>query len=312
MTFALPENPAQRRVRHSQDASAHGLQCNKGKKGRWHAVLRVPTRGQDPAKVAQNVLYSVRIDDQPGWYDRSFSNEAYLHGQRDHATLTAPQGVSGPSGVLRGVLAPVCSDSNFQCSVPWKPNQEVNYEIHAATMTPEGTFDAAINRLPHVASVATTVQVMPLGMCSGPRNWGYDTASSAGTNPHDPPGGWRGFRRFNLAAHKHGLRTILDMQYNHQGPEGDSRTLFTNIFPEHHRWGHGVASPKFPNEFDAIVEQAATEMMTVAQMTGVDGVRLDHTQDMSTPLKKELIHAAAEIGKTLGETLHADVRRPSQ
>ncbi len=116
----------------------------------------------------------------------------------------------------------------------------VIYELHVGTFTPEGTFDAIVPRLPQLASLGiTAVELMPVAQFPGDRNWGYDAACPYAVQ--NSYGGPRELQRLIDAAHQVGLAVILDVVYNHLGPEGNYlgavRTLFhRSLF---HAMGNG-------------------------------------------------------------------------
>ena len=96
----------------------------------------------------------------------------------------------------------------------------VFYELHIGTFTPEGTFDAAIARLDHLAQLGVThVEVLPVNAVNGEWNWGYDGVGWFAV--HEPYGGPDGMKRFIDACHASGLAVILDVVYNHFGPSGN-------------------------------------------------------------------------------------------
>ena len=133
----------------------------------------------------------------------------------DPASRFQPEGVHGPSEVI---------DAN---GYAWRhqswtaPRREglVVYELHVGTFTPEGTFDAARRRLPELCALGiTAVELMPLADFPGRRNWGYDgvslfAPSRAYGRPDD-------LRRLVDDAHGLGLSVLVDVVYNHLGPEG--------------------------------------------------------------------------------------------
>jgi len=95
----------------------------------------------------------------------------------------------------------------------------VIYELHVGTFTPEGSFDAARARLPYLRELGVTaVEVMPVAEFPGTRNWGYDGAALFAAS--SVYGGPRAFRAFVDEAHALGLVVILDIVYNHVGPDG--------------------------------------------------------------------------------------------
>ena len=113
----------------------------------------------------------------------------------------------------------------------------VIYELHVGTFTPEGTFDAIIPRLPQLLSLGVTaVELMPVAQFPGDRNWGYD-----GVYPYavqNSYGGPRALQRLVDAAHQAGLAVILDVVYNHLGPEGNYLGQVRPLF--HRSLSHAV------------------------------------------------------------------------
>jgi maltooligosyltrehalose trehalohydrolase len=115
------------------------------------------------------------------------------------------------------------------------------YELHVGTFTPEGTFDAAAARLPELLAMGiTAVEVMPIASFPGTRNWGYDGVHLYA--PQQSYGGPDGFRRFVRAAHALGLAVVLDVVYNHVGPEGNYLDRFGPYFTDAYctPWGRAV------------------------------------------------------------------------
>ena len=114
----------------------------------------------------------------------------------------------------------------------------VIYEMHVGTFTHEGTFDAAIEHLAPLAQLGVTaVELMPVAQFPGTRNWGYDGVHLYA--PQNSYGGPDGLRRFADAAHAAGLAVVLDVVYNHIGPEGSSLHAFAPYVSTAHRspWG---------------------------------------------------------------------------
>ena len=91
------------------------------------------------------------------------------------------------------------------------------YELHVGTFTPEGTLDAAIGRLDHLADLGVTVvELMPVAAFPGDHGWGYDGIALWAV--HEPYGGPDALKRFVDACHARGLAVYLDVVYNHVGP----------------------------------------------------------------------------------------------
>lgn len=155
----------------------------------------------------------------------------------DPASGYQPQGVHGPSQVV--------DQSAFQWTDDgWKglPLEDlILYEIHVGTFTPEGSFDAIIPRLDVLRETGiNALELMPVAQFPGDRNWGYD-----GVFPYavqNSYGGPEGLKRLVDACHQRGIAVILDVVYNHLGPEGNHFSSFGPYFTEHYRtpWGDAI------------------------------------------------------------------------
>ena len=220
-----------------------------------------PRPVKKPSTVAERVRYTVRIDDRPGWFDSEHPHRGYERGFLEQAALRAPEGNRGPSAVARGVIPSVVDKSDLCCSRKVSPVREINYELHIPTFTPGkplGTYEQASRKMPRVSRVATTVEMMPPTLTTGPINWGYDTTSTGALN--EAPGGWKQYAGLVRKCHRLGLRFLCDVQYNHRGPEGDSRTEFVDLFPGTHEWGHGIAWREHADAYTTILQQTLEEM----------------------------------------------------
>jgi maltooligosyltrehalose trehalohydrolase len=154
----------------------------------------------------------------------------------DPASRFQPEGVHGPSQVCtpdfpwtdRDWCGPALADY-------------VIYELHVGVFTPAGTFAAII---PHLASLkelgVTAVELMPVAQFPGERNWGYDGVFPyAAQNSYGGPGG---LKQLVDACHRHGLAVVLDVVYNHLGPEGNYLWNYGFYFTDRYRtpWGDAV------------------------------------------------------------------------
>ncbi|MGI6454496.1 MAG: malto-oligosyltrehalose trehalohydrolase [bacterium] len=154
----------------------------------------------------------------------------------DPVSRYQPEGVHGPSEVL---------NLNFHNSPEqWKglPLQDyIIYELHIGTFTPQGTFESAIEQLDALVELGVTaIEIMPVSQFPGERNWGYD-----GVYPFAPQntyGGPQGLSRLIRACHDRGLAVILDVVYNHFGPEGNYLAEYAPYFTEKYRtpWGTAI------------------------------------------------------------------------
>ncbi len=153
----------------------------------------------------------------------------------DPASRFQPQGVRGPSQVTDTDF--LWEDSRW----PGLPLEEyIIYELHTGTFTPEGTFDAVIGYLDGLKELGiTAVELMPVAQFPGRRNWGYD-----GVYPYavqDSYGGPDGLKRLVNACHRRGLAVVLDVVYNHLGPEGNHLAEFGPYFTDRYRTPWGAA-----------------------------------------------------------------------
>lgn len=149
-----------------------------------------------------------------------------------------PDGVHGPSMVV-DPQAYAWTDGEWRGVA--RPRLVV-YELHVGTFTPEGTFAAAAARLPYLRELGVTaIELMPIAAFPGTRNWGYDGAALFA--PSERYGTPDALRAFVDAAHGLGLAVLLDVVYNHLGPDGAYLAAFMpTIFTDRHQspWGRGI------------------------------------------------------------------------
>ncbi len=155
----------------------------------------------------------------------------------DPRSPSQPQGVHGPSQVV--------DHSHFEWrDATFRPpplGASILYELHIGTFTPPGTFDSAIDRLGHLLDLGIQyIELMPVNHFPGQRGWGYDGVSLWA--PHAAYGGPDGLKRLVDACHARGLGVILDVVYNHLGPDGNYLPQFGNYFTDRHHtpWGQAL------------------------------------------------------------------------
>ncbi|MEW6173272.1 MAG: malto-oligosyltrehalose trehalohydrolase [Bacillota bacterium] len=188
----------------------------------------------------------------------------------DPASRFQPHGVHGPSQVVNtGAYA------WSECRWIAPPRRElVIYELHVGTFTPEGTFDAVIPRLNYLRDLGiTAVELMPVAQFPGNRNWGYD-----GVYPfavQDSYGGPEGLQRLVNACHNHGLAVILDVVYNHLGPEGNYLSDFGPYFTDRYRTPWGLALNFDGPDSDEVRRFFIENALYWVSEFRVDGLRLD-------------------------------------
>ncbi|MGE0816209.1 MAG: malto-oligosyltrehalose trehalohydrolase [Vicinamibacterales bacterium] len=177
----------------------------------------------------------------------------------------------------------------------------VIYELHVGTFSPAGTFAGVADRLPELASLGiTAVELMPVAEFPGARNWGYDGASLFA--PARCYGRPDDLRRLVDRAHAAGLAVLLDVVYNHTGPDGSYLGAFSpRYFSDRHAspWGAGL---NFDGPGSAHVREFFLEnALHWVREYHVDGLRLDATHaiadDGPVPIVAEL---AARVREASG------------
>jgi maltooligosyltrehalose trehalohydrolase len=188
----------------------------------------------------------------------------------DPVSRFQPHGVHGPSQVV-DPNAFVWSDGDWK-GLPL--SDYIFYELHIGTFTLEGTFASAITKLGHLKSLGiTAVEVMPVGEFPGARNWGYDQVDLYA--PHSQYGGPEGLKGFVDACHQAGLAVVLDVIYNHVGPEGNYLAEFAPYSTDHYRtpWGRAINyDGPFSDGVRRFVIENALYWLTEYH---IDGLRLD-------------------------------------
>ncbi|MDQ3804470.1 MAG: malto-oligosyltrehalose trehalohydrolase, partial [Acidobacteriota bacterium] len=213
-----------------------------------------------------------------------------LDGERerpDPASRFQPAGVHGPSRVVR-------PEEFAWTDEGWRGIQlkdYVIYELHTGTFTPEGTFEAVIPRLAHLKSLGVTaVELMPVAEFPGARNWGYDGAHLYA--PQSTYGGPAGLKKLIDACHREGLAFVLDVVYNHLGPEGNYLGEYAPIFSQTYKSPWGDALNFDGADSDGVRRHFLDNALYWLAEYHVDALRLDavHTIFDSSP-----VHLLAEL-----------------
>ena len=214
----------------------------------------------------------------------------------DPASRHQPQGVHGPSMVTEsGAFA--WRDREWR-GIPL--SSYILYELHVGTYTPEGTFDAVIPRLDSLVELGiTAVELMPVAQFPGKRNWGYDGVFPFAVQ--ESYGGPEGLKRLVDACHLRGLAVVLDVVYNHLGPEGNYLSDFGPYFSDRYRtpWGSAV---NFDGPFSDEVRRYFQEnALCWLREFHVDALRLDAIHGImdcsASPFLSELAGAVRDLRK---------------
>lgn len=221
----------------------------------------------------------------------------------DPASHFQPEGVHGPSQAVKHNAFPWEDKS-------WKGillREMIIYELHVGTFTREGTFDAIIPRLDDLAATGiNAVELMPVAQFAGERNWGYDGAYPFAVQ--SSYGGPDGLKRLVNACHRKGQAVILDVVYNHLGPEGNYLADFAPYFTDRYRtpWGKAL---NFDGAFSDHVRRYFIENALYWLSTfHLDGLRLDAVHgifDMSArPFLQELAESVATFSRERGRQFY--------
>lgn len=189
------------------------LPMRRADRGYWHLIAD---------EVEPGTRYLFRID---GKMERP-----------DPASRFQPDGVHQASAVIATEF-PWEDEAWFGCPL----HDYILYELHVGTFTEEGTFDAIIPHLRELRELGVTaLELMPVAQFPGPRNWGYDGVNLFAVQ--NSYGGPEGLKRLVNASHRAGLAVVLDVVYNHLGPEGNYLRDFGPYFNDSDKtlWGSAL------------------------------------------------------------------------
>lgn len=221
----------------------------------------------------------------------------------DPASYSQPDGVHNPSQVI--------DHSSFKWGDEnWKGiplSEMIMYELHVGTFTEEGTFDALIPRLDELLDLGiNTIELMPVAQFPGERNWGYD-----GVHPfavQNSYGGPSGLKRLVNECHKKGIAVILDVVYNHLGPEGNYLRDFAPYFTDKYKtpWGEAI---NFDDPYSDDVRNFFIEnALYWFRKFHIDALRLDAVHailDMSAkPFLEELAERVEDFSREVGREFY--------
>lgn len=233
----------------------------------------------------------------------------------DPASRLQPEGVHGPSEVVAepgtGMVAPVGG-----AQLPWRGvplSAQVVCEVHVGAFSPEGTFDGLAARLAELAEAGyTAVELMPVAAFPGTRNWGYDGVFPFAV--HAGYGGPEGLSRLCESAHRLGLAVIVDVVYNHLGPEGAVQEEYGPYLTDRYTtpWGKAV-NVDGPGS-DEVRRYFVEHACYLVGGLGVDGLRLDAVHEIAdrsaSGFVAELCAAVHAEGRRLGRTVTVVAESP--
>lgn len=208
----------------------------------------------------------------------------------DPASRFQPDDVHGPSEVI--------DPAGYRWSgLHWKGrswHEAVLYELHVGAFTPEGTFLAAIQKLDHLVSLGVIgIEIMPIADFPGRWNWGYDGVllyapdSSYGRPEH--------LKALIEAAHARGLMVILDVVYNHFGPDGNYLPVYApQTFTDCHKTAWGDAVNYDQRGSDVVREFIIHNALYWIEEFHFDGLRLDAVHAIKDESQRHFLDELAE------------------
>ncbi|MDP9084129.1 MAG: malto-oligosyltrehalose trehalohydrolase [Pseudomonadota bacterium] len=220
-----------------------------------------------------------------------------------------PDGVHGASHVVDTSIAADALRSAAPGLAPARAmalRDAVIYEMHVGTFTPEGTYTAAQGKLAHLLRLGIThIELMPLATFPGARGWGYDGVDLYAPFPaYGTPQQLAGFVR---SCHEHGLRVLLDVVYNHVGPDGNYLGQYGPYFTDRYKTGWGMAINYDGPHSDQVRRFVIDNALMWLRDYGFDGLRLDAVHAIFC---FEAVHVLEELGsrvhglsEELGRTL---------
>lgn len=231
----------------------------------------------------------------------------------DPRSACQPDGVHGPSAVVDH-RAFDWHDTGWRgAPLPGA----VLYELHVGTFTPEGTFDAAIERLDHLAGLGVdAIELLPVAEFPGVRGWGYDGVDLYA--PHHAYGGPEGLKRLVDGCHQRGISVIMDVVYNHLGPAGNYLAEFGPYFSQRHQTNWGAAVNLDGPGSDQVRRFIVDNAVMWLRDYHCDGLRLDAVHalvddsavHLLEQLATEIAALAAHLRRTLFLIAESDLNDP--
>ena len=228
----------------------------------------------------------------------------------DPASLLQPESVHGYSQAVN------LHNYNWN-DADWKgisPDELVIYELHTGTFSEQGTFEAITEKLKYLKHLGiTAIEIMPVAQFPGDRNWGYDGVFPFAVQ--NSYGGPHGLQKFVDSCHQEGIAVILDVVYNHLGPEGNYLSAFGPYFTDKYKtpWGQAL---NFEDEWcDGVRRFYIENALMWLRDFHIDGLRLDAVHAIKDFSAKHILEQMKEYvdrlndltGKTHFLTIESDL-----
>jgi len=273
-----------------------------GDPGYWRADV-------DESLLGDGYRYSIdggepRPDPRSAWQPDGVHGPSYWV---DAAQLSAAQVLGVEPGVAHSSTAGDFSGVGRTPRFVAAPlTDAVLYEMHIGTFTPEGTYSAAQSKLPHLLDLGVThLEIMPLATFPGRRGWGYDGVDLFA--PFPAYGTPQELAAFVQACHSVGIAVLLDVVYNHLGPDGNYLAEFGPYFTDHYRTPWGMAINYDGPHSEEVRRFVIDNALMWLREYEFDGLRLDAVHAIysfeAVHLLEEMAAAVKKLGADLGRTL---------
>ncbi len=283
------------------------------------AAVRLWAPLAEKAAIKINTQTILPMDKQPGGYwmletAELKTGDRYLfmiNGKElpDPASLAQPEGVHGQSQAAD--LEFDWTDNTWQNP---KTEEYFLYELHTGTFSVEADFNGIANKLDHLIGLGiTAIEIMPVAQFPGERNWGYDGVFPFAVQ--NSYGGYAGLQQLVNTCHQKGVAVVLDVVYNHLGPEGNYLPLFAPYFTEKYKtpWGNAI---NYDDAWcDGVREYFVENALMWFRDFHIDALRLDAVhaiKDFSSKhflkeLKENVDLLSAETGKACHLLIECDL-----
>ncbi len=268
-----------------------------------YVSIKLRSGHEFPMKPGESGIFSATLPVGAGaryWY--------VLDGTKplpDPVSRLLPEGVHGPTEIVDPEAFPWSSEEQRWRGVDFR--DAIFYELHVGTFTQQGTFDGIIKRLGYLKELGVTaIELMPVAAFPGARDWGYDGASPYAVQASY--GGPHGLKQLVDEAHRAGLAVVVDVVYNHLGPEGNYLSRFGPYFTDKHHtpWGAAINYDQLGRE--QVRRYFIENALYWVREYHVDGLRLDAIQTIKDDSPSTPASATAALARDPGQHIVSEIR----
>lgn len=279
------------------------------------AQARVWAPGKSSVKIEipeKELIIPLTLGERGYWTlqsEKIAPGDQYRFILNEEISLPDPASVSQPDGV-HGLSEAVDLSGHHWDDTSWKNHalaDYIIYELHSGTFTQEGTLTAIIDKLPYLQSLGiTAIEIMPVAQFPGSRNWGYDGVFPFAVQ--NSYGGYQALQQLTDACHQNGVAVILDVVYNHLGPEGNILGMYGPYFTDKYKTPWGDAINFDDSGCDGVRDFYIENALMWFRDFHVDALRLDAVHAIKDLGAKhflaELSDSVSELEKITGHTYY--------